>query len=306
MSTTFQISPDEVHRALDDLDPVELVVAELTGKKSPERSFVVGPEAGLGVGLAEKYLVVEEPSSATRFLLPLGALQAVRGACLASAAARVFVPPGAATVSVLGSGISAELLLRMAVRYVVDVSHVAVCAVGGSVEEIVTNRVIDELDLSGISLAVTSEIAEAIFGANLVGIAGKSAVNIKIDQIAKGAVLVNCSGWDLPASVVDGVATVYVDNLGLIEENLHRYFVGVHRSSESGPAARRRQEYHSHRIAGDLRGLLSGDHIVRAEPEGIVLVEMLGVDTLSTSLACQLMLAAHRLGLGNVIKDRAP
>ncbi|WP_322750108.1 MULTISPECIES: hypothetical protein [unclassified Frankia] len=302
MSTTFQISPEDVHRALDDLDPLALVVAELTGRKNPEGSLVVGPVAGAGVGLSEKHIAVEDPRGAVRFLLPLRALQAVRSACLAGAAARLFVPPGAATVSVLGSGLSAEMLLRMAARYVDGVSHVAVCAVGGSSEEIVTHRVVDELDLSGISFIVTSEIAEAAFGANFVGIAGKSAVDLHIGQIAKGAVLVNCSGWDLPIGVVNGVATVYVDNLGLIEENLHRHFVRAHRSSETGTVARRHREYRSHRIAGDLRGLLSGDHVARSKPpEGILLVEVLSVGLLSTSLACQLTLAAHRLGLGNAI-----
>ena len=263
---------------------------------------MVAAEAGPEVAFAERQAVVEDPGSATRFLLPLQALQATRDACLAAAAARLFVPPGAATVSVLGSGLSAELLLRVVARYVVGATHVAVCPTGGSIEETVTRRVIDELDLSGISLFVTSEIGEAAYGANLVVVAGEYAVDLERDHIAKGALLVNGSGWDLPVSVVDGATRIYVDNLQLLGDNLHRYFVRAHKSWEGGGAMGRRQEHRVQCIAGDLSGVLRGDHVARSEPEGIVLVEALSAGALSTALGHQLTLAAHRLGLGRAIK----
>jgi|GEM_PF-6545409 len=300
MGTTFRLGLDEVHRAVDELDPVALVIAELTGCDARERGLVTEAEVMRPAGCAGRHTAVVDLSSATRFLLPLHALRAVRGACLAAAAAQLFVPPGAATVSVLGSGLSGELLLRMVVRYVVGVSHVAVCALGGSAEAVVTPRVVDELDLAGISFAVTSAANEATFGANLVAIAGGSAMDVEIDQIAKEAVLVNGSGHDLPVSVVGG-ATIYVDNPRLIRDNGHRHFV----KESNGSVGCRHRTRRPRSIAGDLSSLLrGGDHVPRAQRTGVVLVELLGAAALSTALAHQLTMAAHRLGLGRAVPYR--
>jgi hypothetical protein len=124
---------------------------------------------------------------------------------------------------------------------------------------------------------------------------------VGIERIAKGAVLVNGSGWDLPTNVVDGAAKIYVDNMRLLDDNQHRYFVKEHQSSDRAPAANRHSERRSRRIAGDLAGLLSGHQVARSEPEDIVLVEVLSAGSLSISLAHELTQAAYRLGLGHAI-----
>ena len=133
MSSTYQLSLDEVHRALDELDPVALVTAELTGRAAPAPSYVAAAQTPTwqSADCGEPQAAVEDPATAARFVLPLRALQAARSASLAAAAARLLVPPGAATVSVLGSGLPAELALRIIARYVTGATHIAVCPAGG-------------------------------------------------------------------------------------------------------------------------------------------------------------------------------
>jgi ornithine cyclodeaminase/alanine dehydrogenase-like protein (mu-crystallin family) len=299
MGSTLRLSLDEVHRALDDLDPVALLTAELRGTLDGPR----GGELEAGAGLTEKHVAFRDPVSAVRFLVPLKALRAVRCAGLATIAARLLVPPGAATVCVLGSGFSAELMIRMVARYVVGVSHVAVCAIGGSIDAILTHRLIDELELSGIGLAVTSRVDEATFGANLVGIAGSEpALDLRIHHLAKGAVLINCSGADLPVNLVHGVAKVCVDDLRLVDANAHRYFVRLHRSSDEGGAAGRRRDPRVRRIAADLGEIVRGERAV-PDTAGVVLVEVLNTGECSASLIQQMTQVAHRLGMGNAIRE---
>jgi len=211
------------------------------------------------------------------------------------------VPPGAATVSVLGSGLPAELLLRVVARFVLATTHVAVCAPAGPADATVTRRVVDEFDLSGISLAVTPRVDEAAFGANLIVIVDSRATDLRIEWIAKGAVLVNASGWDLPGPVVGSASRVYVDNLRLIGDNLHRHFIRAHLAPRRTPPASCRDEPRSLSISGDLGGLLLGGPLARPDPEEVVLVEVLGAGTLSSSLGNQLARAAQRLGLGEQI-----
>ncbi|WP_433499985.1 hypothetical protein ACQP1K_06635 [Sphaerimonospora sp. CA-214678] len=288
----LQISWEDVHQALDDFDPVTVVVDELTGEAA-------GDVAGLAdVG---RFIEVEDPASADRFLLPAGALRTVRGSCLAVAAAQLLLPPGAATVCVLGSESEAAVLLKMIIQYVRDVGHVAVCVVDGPPGPAVTRRVRDELVLAGIDLTVGTDAGEALFGANLVAV-GRSRADPGIEKISKGAILVNAGGRDLPTAVVAGAAAIYVDDMRLIGESTHRYFVREHLARLETPATGRRHlQPRARPVSGDLGGLLSGDSVPRKHPAEHILVELLSTETVSARLACELGLAARRLGLGKEI-----
>jgi hypothetical protein len=300
MGATLRLSLDEVHRILDDLDPIALLAGELSGAAEAEH----GCRLEVETRLTESHVALRDPDSQIRFLVPSKALKAVRSAGLAAIAARLLVPAGAATVCVIGSGYPAELMVRMVVRYVVGVTHVAVCAVDGSVDAIITHRLIDELELSGIGLAVTSRVDEATFGANLVGVAGTQPVmDLRIRHIARGAVIVNCSGLDLPVNVVHGVTKVCVDDLQLVDANGHRYFIRLHRLNEDRAAMLRPRDLRLCRIAADLVELLRRGHSPPAEPPGVVLVEVLGAGDCSASLTRQIVRVAHRLGMGNAIRQ---
>ncbi len=291
MSPVLQISWEDMHQALDDFDPVTVVVDELTGE-------AVGDVADLvDVG---GFVKVEDPASADCFLLPAGALRTVRGSCLTVAAAQLLLPPGAATVCVLGSAPEAAVLLKMIIQYVRDVGHVAVCVMDGPPDPAVTRRVRDELVLAGIDLTVGTDAGEALFGANLVAV-GRSRVDPGIGKISKGAILVNAGGRDLPTAVVAGAAAIYVDDMRLIGESAHRYFVREHLACLETPTTSRYLQPRAQRVTGDLGDLLSGDSVPRRHPAEHILVELLSTEAVSVRLACELGLAARRLGLGKEI-----
>ncbi|WP_432839317.1 hypothetical protein [Dactylosporangium sp. CA-092794] len=292
MGTTFRLGLDDVHRALDAIDPVGLVVAELTG-----RGLVVpGPVLQVETNHPEPHVVTRETHSSIRVLLSADALRAVRCASLTVIAAQLLVPPGAATVCVLGSGLRAELMMRMLARYVLGISHIAVCAVDGPTGAIVTQRVIDELELSGIGLAITSRVDEATFGANLVGIATTgSLTDLESRHISKAAVLVNCGGRPVPPSVVDHALLVCVGDRALREQHAHRY-----EAAQVQPnSARRRRVRYPRPVPTDFADLFQDG---RTGPTisalGVVVVDVLDPDQVSAALTYEMTSVARRLGLG--------
>ena len=164
---------------------------------------------------------------------------------------------------------------------------------------------IDELDLSGISLYITARADEAAFGANFVVIASEDAAGLRLGHLAKGAVVVNSSGADLPDTVTAAATKIYVDSMHLIEDNPHRRLVQIHTAHYTRGAAGHRAKHRFPPITGDLSGLLNGNHAARTEPGAIVLVEMLSAAALSCSLGHQLTQAAQWLGLGTAISQPA-
>ncbi|WP_329107642.1 hypothetical protein OG792_04630 [Micromonospora sp. NBC_01699] len=137
-------------------------------------------------------------------------------------------------------------------------------------------RVVDELDLAGIVLVGAASPAESAFGANLVvvGPAGSAAGSDSGVRrpgapihLAKGALLVNASGRDLPPALADQVGQVFVDDLTLVETAADH---GLAR-----PANARLQPQPRYRLVGDLREVVLGRHVGRTDQEQVLLVELL-------------------------------
>ncbi|TCO62350.1 hypothetical protein [Actinocrispum wychmicini] len=157
-----QFAVDELWRVLDDVDPVDVLSGELCS--TPLSAF---------------------PAEVSR---------AVRAAAFAVLAGRVMLVPGAVTVGVIGSGLAAELSVSVIARHLPDVVHVAVH------KGHLGARVQDQLDLDGIDVAVPGEISDAVFGASFVVVTDALATGLP-RRLAKGAVLVNTSGVDVPTQV---------------------------------------------------------------------------------------------------------
>jgi ornithine cyclodeaminase/alanine dehydrogenase-like protein (mu-crystallin family) len=295
-SSLLRLGTDELWSALDDINPVDVLTEELIGR------FLAGadsrPESpGTLTSRPETELAeFEDGVTGEKCQIPVSCLRMLRAATLATLAARALLAPGLVTAAVLGSGLAAQLQLAILARHVPDVSHVAVC--GGSPIE---PRVLDQLDLAGIGVSVTEEIDEAVLGSNLVIATGGGTGALKVGRLARGSVLVNAGGGDLPDEVVDGVDQVYVDDAGLIAANQHRYFVMVHNDARAPRAERPRRFtdcHRSRRIEADLGELLTGKHSGRRGFDDVLLVELLSVDTLDAHLTSRLHQAALDRGLG--------
>jgi ornithine cyclodeaminase/alanine dehydrogenase-like protein (mu-crystallin family) len=215
--------------------------------------------------------------------------------------------PGGVTVALVGMAAAVQPHLAVIARHMPDISHVAVHLAdvdeAGHAAAIPPEQV-DQLELSGIRLTVAGSPADAVFGANLVIVAGHGPAReyldaLRLGQFARGAVLVNATGHDLPRELVDRVDDVYVDDLGLLAAHSGRYVVAAHvaAASEDRGVAYGREP----RIVGDLGLLLTGGIGQRRRVDGIVLVELLGVTELSTELADRICEAARQAGLGSLL-----
>ena len=138
------------------------------------------------------------------------------------------------------------------------------CARQGRVEPKLT----DQLELSGIALSVVPTVADAVFGANFViatdhtGSPRRTCPTCGSASSPASALLVNATGMDLPAELVDQVDQVYVDDLGLLDRYPERHVAATH-LAEPRRRPRRPHSGTEPRIAGDLAQLLSGRHAGR-------------------------------------------
>lgn len=193
---------------------------------------------------------------------------------LTALAARYLLSPGLVTASILGYGGTTYAPLLLIARHVPQVSHVSVYA-GAERTGPPDPRVIDELELAGIALSAAGSRDDAVFGASLVVITDPAGVAGPPMHPAKGAVLVNATGRDLPEEVVGRVGHVFVDDLALLSP-----------AARHGPA--RPARIATHRLprcqpAGDLRQLVTGEHPGRSSPEQTFLVELLSVNPPTTA-----------------------
>ncbi|MFD2765556.1 hypothetical protein [Micromonospora eburnea] len=210
-------------------------------------------------------------------------------AVLVALAARHLLGPEVITTSVIGRGLAVQLHTMILARYVPWISHVSVFLTDepATPEEASSGRayddsdpapsyfdarVVDELDLAGIALARAASPAKSAFGSNLVVVAGPDGPDGHWPpgtpvHLAKGALLVNASGRDLPPGLANQVGQVIVDDLSLVEQ-----------AAEHG-LARPAQAHHSpqprYRLVGDLRQVVLGERIGRTNQEQVLLVELL-------------------------------
>lgn len=265
MSTVLRLRAHELPEALAGADVPRAVVDELLWREFAGSALGRRPVGGwrLHGDFGEDLALLYGERSGTGLLVQASCLTAARGAALTAAAAAMFVAPPVVTVSVLGSGLAARLQVMALATHVPGVSHVAVHGVTR-----LPSGLVKRLDGAGIGLTVTECGAEAVFGANLVVLAGPQEPASWTPP--GGAVIVNATGAAVPLDVP--VDQVFVDD---------RRLLGGH-------------------IAGvaDLGQVLAGTHPGRTTEDDVLLVDLLGVDTGGVWLTHQLYQAALRQGLG--------
>jgi ornithine cyclodeaminase/alanine dehydrogenase-like protein (mu-crystallin family) len=305
--TVLRLRTHEVWSALEVVDPVAVLAEDLIGR-IVDRSAHVGRAPGRVVPWrgSERYdsefVLLDHPRAGLRCVMPAHGLRNALVAALAAVAAHELLLAGGVTVAVVGSDESVQPQLSVIARHVPDISHVALCLPGGWRK--VEPKLADQLELSGIGLSVVPTLAEAVFGANLVvaGAACQHLDALRPGQLARGAVLVNGTGKDLPADLVDQVNQVFVDDIGLLDAHLDRRVVAAHLAPPVLGAPELDGGF-GRRITADLSQLLTGRHAGRVRTDDLVLVELLGVDELNAELAYRIFEGAMRTGLGERIAD---
>ena len=303
--TVLRLRAHEVWSALEVIDPVAVLAEDLIGR-IVDRPGHARRTAGLLVPWqgaernGSELVMLDHPDATIRCVMPAHSLRASFAAALAAVAARELLASGGVTVAMLGSTETTQFQLSVIARHVPDISHVALCLAEGP--RAVEPKLADQLELSGIGWSVVRTPADAVFGANLViaadyGAARQDLGSLRLGQLARGAVLVNATGKDLPADLVDQVDEVFVDDSGLLEDHRDRRVVANHLSGTT------RRGDAGGRIAADLSQLLLGRHAGRLRTDDVVLVELLGVNDLNAELAYRIYEGATRTGLGERVAD---
>lgn len=299
-----RLDSDDVRRAMAAIDPVAMVAEELIGRTiAGARQAVAGrlvPWTGTLLDEPDS-LALEPAPGRTTCVLPGPCLRLARSAALAALAARELMMPGGVTVAVVGTATAIRLHLAVIARHMPDISHVAVHQADAGADgqaAAIPLDLVDQLELSGVRLTVAGTAADAVFGANLVVVAGDGPAGdhldaLRLGRFARGTVLVNATGHDLPAELVDRVEDVYVDDLGLLADHSRRQVVAAHLAAEADGSVPGEP-----RIVTDLGLLLTGRVGPRRRVDGIVLVELLGVAEVSTELAHRICAAARQAGIG--------
>ncbi|HEX6354997.1 hypothetical protein [Actinophytocola sp.] len=304
--TVLQLRSHEVWSALEATDPVATMAEYLIGRvvratghgrRSPGR---LSSWRELGADGAELVLL-DVPDAPGPCVVPAQSLRDSVAAALTAVAARELLMSAGVTMAVFGPAGVAQPQLAVVARHVPDISHVALCSASMGTEH-VEPRLADQLELSGIGLSVVPTVAEAVFGANLVIATDHTATandlaELRIDQLARGALLVNATGTDLPSDLVDQVDQIYVDDMGLLDHYPERDVVAAHQAEPAGGGVVTRSAT-DRRITSDLAQLLTGRHSVRRGTGDIVLVELLGVRELNADLAYRIYEVATHTGLG--------
>jgi ornithine cyclodeaminase/alanine dehydrogenase-like protein (mu-crystallin family) len=305
--TIIQLDTDEVWQAVARMDPVAAVAEDLVlrtvdrtehARRTPGRLV---PWPGPSSGQPDTHVALESATGEVSCVAPVASLYLARSAALVALAARELLIPGGLTVGVVGIAAAVQPQLAVIFRHLRDISHVALSAVDGDRSALDASELLDQLELNGIRVSVTTSVADALFGANLVIVVGDAELDgLRVGRFAGGAVVVNATGRDLPAELVDQIDDVYVDDLGLVGDNSHRQVVAAHLSVVN--RAKENTGGHEPRIVADL-GLLLTDPVRRRTPGGATtLVELLGVTELSVDFTHQVWQAARRAGLGATVQ----
>jgi ornithine cyclodeaminase/alanine dehydrogenase-like protein (mu-crystallin family) len=304
----LQLGVDETWRVLELIDLVDLAAAKLveraTAGDAVEQSHRLVHAPATGAPAMESVLV-EDLRTGDCCRLGASMLQESRNASVAALAARKLLAPGAVTAAVFGSGSSVQQLLAIVARHVLGISAVAMFPASDGDTVLVRPAVLDLLDQVGTDLSVAAGVDEAVFGANLLLIADSGRVDLRLDQVALGALLVNVSGRDLPDRLVRDVDGIFVDDLGLLDANRHRGFVRAHLDPPDAVTRSCPEGWHrgramggSRRIDADLGQVLAGTHAGRRLADDILLVELLGVRELDVALASRIQQVAQEHGIG--------
>lgn len=305
----LHLSADDLSSALEGIQPIDVLVGELTVRTARDRTKGqdatgrLTPWPGNETGTPTRDLVLlEDYRAGVICAMPAASLRGCHGAVLTRLAARQLLNPGAATAAVLGSGSAADLQLVTIARHLRSVRHIVMCPAAAEHGRPIGQRALDQIDLAGIRLTVASATREAVSAANLVVVTGDASTRLEIGHLSAGAVVVNAMNSDLPDGLVDAADQLFVDDSDLVELNTVRYFARVHLATQlaeqerswlpNGWGTRRR-------IDANLSQVLAGEHPGRTHLDHIVLVELLSANLLDVTLSRLLYRAAIERGLGN-------
>lgn len=284
---TLRLGNEDLRRLVEDVDVVQAVAAALVARSGNHEGWTVPAAGGVVVGDGET-AVYESAVDGRRCEMPAAGLRGYRFAVLTVLATRHLLAPGVVTASVIGSGLELELQLVALRAHVPDVSHVAVATAGDAPPN---QAVLDLLDRDGIGLSLVDTPAAAVFGANLVVLAGGTRLEAR--RLAKGAVLVNTTGVDPSAALLGGVHAVYVDDPDRVAADADLAFTGP-RTTRYG-----RRGHRCPPVVSDLGRVLAGEHPGRTDHDHVLLVELTGGGAgLDTVLAGRIHEAAAAAGLG--------
>ncbi len=287
---TLRLDNEDLRRVVEDVDVVQAVAAALIARSGGRHDWAAPTAGGVIVGDSET-AVYEWAGDGQRCAMPAAGLHAYRFAVLTALATRHLLPPGVVTASVIGSGLALELQLIALRAHVPDVSHIAVATVGNTPPD---QAVLDLLDRDGIGLSLVETPADAVFGANLVVLAGGT--RLEAQRLAKGAVLVNTTGVDPSAALLGGVHAVYVDHPDGVADR-DRSFA---RARHTGYGRR------GHRcppVVADLGRVLAGEHPGRTDHDHVLLVELTGGAGIDAVLAGRIHQAAAAAGIGTFTRS---
>jgi len=303
--TVLRLDADDVWRTLETLDPVAVLAEELIKRaiNHPDREREPAFRLVPWTGHDDQYLLADGLPRDVRCAMPAAALRMVHSAALAALATRELLPPGGITVAMLGTRSAMETQLAVLVKNVPDIVHVAVRITDMAETGTFAPRLLDQLDLAGIGLSVMTALAETLFGANLVVVVSEEALsegseNAGVKHLVRGTVLVNASGHDLPADLVDHVDQIYVDDLALLAAHPGRYVVDRHLAHTAAESPWAGAPGRSPGIAADLGLLLAGARPGREQQDDIVVVELLSTDAPDTHLVHLIAETAVRGDLG--------
>lgn len=301
---TLRLSNDDLRHIVEDVDAVEAVAAALvarSGGAARNGSWTVPVAGSLTVGTDGELAEYESAYGGQRCTMPAAGLREYRLAVLTVLATRHLLASGVVTASVIGTGQALELQLVALRTHVPDISHVAVAAIGGPqggsphrASPPPDQAVLDLLDRDGIGVSMVTTLADAVFGANLVVLAGPARLNAP--RLAKGALLVNTTGIDLPAALLESVHAVYVDDPAGLADS--RPF------AKAQPARQRGRFRRLPAVAGDLGQVLAGDRPGRTAHDHVLLVELIGGGAeLDAIIAGRIHQVAVTAGLGTFARN---
>ncbi|MFI7677473.1 hypothetical protein [Actinophytocola sp. NPDC049390] len=302
--TVLRLDAEDVWRTLESLDPVAVLAEELIKRaiNHPDRERAdtcrLLPWAG-----DERYLLAEGVSPGLSCAVPTAALRMVHLAALSSLATRELLPPGGITVAMLGTREETQAQLAVLAKHVPDIVHVAVRVIDSPEAGTLEPRLLDQLDLGGIGLSMVTALADSLFGANLVVVVSEDGLSeggehAGVKDLVRGTVLVNASGHDLPADLVEHADQIYVDDLALLPAHPDRNVVAGHVTHTAAGTTFNGGRGRPPAISSDLGLLLAGARPGREQQDDIVLVELLSADAPNTHLAYVIAETALRGGFG--------
>lgn len=300
--TVLRLDTDDVWQTLDKVDPVAVLAEELIKRTigHPDRTREPACHPEVLPGGDGEYVLTEDVQTGQSCAIPAASLRAVHVAALAALATHELLAPGGVTVAMLGTAAATQPQLSVLARHVPDIVHVAVRLTDDRPAHRLEPRLVDQLDFAGIGLSVVANLADSLFGANLVVAVSEGALTEDpgrpaAGHLVRGTLLVNASGHDLPTALVDRADQIYVDDLALLPEHTDRYVVAKHLAgAEQEPGGQSRP----HPITADLGLLLSGARPGREHQDDIVVVELLSAGAPNTELAKKIVEVALQCGLG--------